>query len=248
MQRRLPDAPPTPSPPPQVAPRREMVPRVLLTGFGPFPGIPVNASGVLVAEIAEQLRRRRLRVALQSELLPTEWKAGPARLQQVLRAHAPDIALHFGVAPDIDGFRLETMAENARVKLADACGHVPRRSQISAIQPTHLLSTFPSDAIRRRLEALAIPVELSADAGRYLCNAALFRSLTLCGKATSPRLAGFVHVPAALGDPEQAQGLQGFDWPSAIAGGLAIVETCLEHLAATRVSPVSGSGPSEVSV
>jgi pyroglutamyl-peptidase len=205
-------------------------PRLLLTGFGPFPGIPINASAVLVEEIAKRLLRSRMPVDLRIAILPTEWKAGPAEAQRTIKAFRPDIALHFGVASGITGFRIETLAENARNRMADALGHVPHRRVISAISPGHLLATFPADRIRQQLAALDLPVELSTDAGQYLCNATLFRSLSLTLKAKGARMAGFIHIPSALGDPEQAQSLQNFDWPRAIAGGLAIVETCLAHV------------------
>lgn len=205
-------------------------PRLLLTGFGPFPGIPVNASAVLVAELSRRVAGAGMPVELMSTVLPTEWKAAPAILQQHLKAFAPDIALHFGVAAEACGFRLETLAENARNRLADASGYVPRRRMISARAPEHLLATFPADRIRERLEQLQVPVEMSSDAGRYLCNATLFRSLNLSRKAKGARVAGFIHIPAALGDPEQAQALQDFDWTCAVKGGLAIVETCLAHV------------------
>jgi pyroglutamyl-peptidase len=211
--------------------------RLLLTGFGPFPGIPINASAVLVEEIAKRLLRRRNPVDLRIAILPTEWQEGPAEVQRHIMAFRPDIALHFGVASGITGFRIETLAENARNRLADACGHVPRRRAISASSPQHLLSTFPADKIRQRLDELALPVEMSTDAGQYLCNATLFRSLSLTRKAKGARMAGFIHIPSTLGDPEQAQSLQGFDWPRAIAGGLAIVETCLAHAAEPTGSP-----------
>ena len=205
-------------------------PRLLLTGFGPFPGTPVNASAVLVAEIADRLVHRLVHVELRIAVLPTEWKAGPAEVQRQIMGFQPEIALHFGVASGTTGFRIETLAENARNRLTDASGHVPRRRAISATSPPHLLSTFPADRIRQRLAALDLPVEMSTDAGRYLCNATLFRSLSLTRMAKGARMAGFIHIPSALGDPEQAQSLQNFDWPRAIAGGLAIVETCLAHV------------------
>jgi pyroglutamyl-peptidase len=225
-----------PLPPPRL--------RLMLTGFGPFPGIPVNASMVLVAELSRRLTRAKAPIELRTATLPTEWKAGPAVLQEAVTAFKPDIALHFGVASEVTGFRLETLAQNGRIPLADACGYAPRRGPISTVQPETLLSTFPADRIRARLETLGIRVELSADAGRYLCNAALFRSLTLSLKAKGAPITGFVHIPSALADPEQAHSLQDFDWSHAITGGLAIVETCLVQ-ASTRLEHVT-NGPAGV--
>ena len=205
------------------------LPRLLLTGFGPFPGIPLNASSALVEEIARRLATRSTEVVLETAMLPTEWKAAPAQLQAAIRRFGPDVALHFGVASEATGFRIETTAENFRARMPDAAGHVPRRRQISAIAPSHLLSTFPAEAIQRRLGDLGIKVELSTDAGRYLCNATLFRSLSLTARSKGAPVAGFIHIPAALADAGQARTLQDFDWPRAIEGGLAIVETCLAH-------------------
>ena len=226
MQRRLSGPPPrAPQSPP---------PRLLLTGFGPFPGTPENASALLVSALAKRLGQVKLAIELRAEILPTEWKAAPDQVQSILKIFQPDIALHFGVASEATGFRLETMAQNARNRLSDATGHVHGRRRISATLPDQLLSTFPVDAIRQRLEALSIPVELSCDAGQYLCNATLFRSLSLTMKSPRQRyggapITGFVHIPSALTDPDQAHSLHYFGWSRAITGGLAIVETCLAH-------------------
>ena len=113
------------------------------------------------------------------------------------------------------------------------------------------------ESLGRHLETMGLRVELSSDAGRYLCNAALFRSLSLAARGKGARLAGFVHIPAALADaitmadieaaglpppllsqtpgpigPAPACSLQDFDWSRAITGSLAIVEICLAHAAA----------------
>ena len=229
--------------------RRAPAIRLLLTGFGPFPGMPVNASAELVDALAQRLAATHTATELRIAILPTEWKAGPAALQRAIAAFMPDVALHFGVASEVTGFRLETMAENARNRLPDACGHVPRRRQISTDAPAHLLATFPVEGIRARLAAMGLPVELSTDAGQYLCNAALFRSLSLTRRGRGARLSGFVHIPSALGSlgdasattlgsgsglapvaaSVAASSLQSLDWSCAVAGGLAIVETCLAH-------------------
>jgi pyroglutamyl-peptidase len=51
----------------------------------------------------------------------------------------------------------------------------------------------------RRLLAAAhmakVPVALSRDAGRYLCNYLCWRATEAAAQADGPRLAAFVHVP-----------------------------------------------------
>ena len=190
-------------------------PRVLLTGFGPFPGIAENASAMLVRALAGRLPHVYPAMALETVILPTEWRTAPDQVQTALKEFRPDIAVHFGVASETSAFRLETLAQNARNRLADAAGHVHRRRRISAGAPDILLATFPAEAIRQRLERLGLPVEVSCDAGQYVCNATLFRSLSLSARARGAPMAGFVHIPSALCDAEQARSLQGLDWSRA---------------------------------
>ena len=71
---------------------------VLITGFGPFPGVPVNATMRLLPELARAAPKRFPDVQFAVEVLPTEWAAAPRRLQQLLAEVEPDIALHFGVS------------------------------------------------------------------------------------------------------------------------------------------------------
>jgi pyroglutamyl-peptidase len=40
-----------------------------------------------------------------------------------------------------------------------------------------------------------VPVALSRDAGRYLCNYLCWRAAEAAGKPGSPRVAAFIHVP-----------------------------------------------------
>ena len=55
---------------------------VLITGFGPFPGVPVNATMRLLPELALAAPRLFPDVRFAVEVLPTEWAAGPRRLGQ----------------------------------------------------------------------------------------------------------------------------------------------------------------------
>jgi pyroglutamyl-peptidase len=238
MQRRLNDAQQPASP--------RVLPRLLLTGFGPFPGVPDNASAILVDALAKRLRAEGAPIDLRIEILPTEWKAAPDLVQLALKDFKPDVALHFGVASETTRFRLETLAQNARNRLGDAQGHVHRRRRISAILPDQLLATFPADAIHGHLEAIGVPVELSCDAGQYLCNATLFRSLGLSLKARGAAVTGFIHIPSQLADGDQACSLQVLTWSHAITGGLAIVETCLAH--AAQFAGQRTAGPAGVSI
>ena len=168
---------------------------ILVTGFGPFPGVADNPSAALAAALAAC---RRHRPALVAIVLATEWQA-LAALEGLMRDTAPLAVLHIGVAPRAALPRLETRAYNHAARLPDAADARPQERRLDAAGPT----------IRR---AAAVPLSAatngdlrrSLDPGAYLCNATLYRSLAL-----SPpwRPLAFLHIPpvalrrgARLGD------------------------------------------------
>jgi pyroglutamyl-peptidase len=187
------------------AARSRAATRVLITGFGPFPGVPVNASMPLLAELAARAPRLFPGVHLTAAVIATEWLAAPQRLERLLAESRPDVALHFGVSPRARGFELELRARNACCAVPDASGALPLGDKCDADCAEHLPVSLPVRYIVQRLRRLGIPAFLSRDAGAYLCNAALYHSLRLA-RAAPGRRVGFIHIPAALARP-------GGPWP-----------------------------------
>jgi pyroglutamyl-peptidase len=202
-------------------------PVFLLTGFGPFPGAPRNASSLLVEELARVAGRRLPGFAVHAETLPTEWRAGPERLAQLIDTYDPVVAVHFGVSHRARGFVVETRARNACHDALDACGAAPDTLCVAADGPTELSATLPTGLIVERLRRKGLPVQLSRDAGGYLCNAVLYHSLMEAkrreGRGIGPKR-GFIHIPdrlAAGGGRRAAASL--LDWDAAVEGGLEIM-------------------------
>ena len=50
-------------------------PRVLLTGFGPFPGVPKNPSAWLAEKLADWRPTPEFDGEIHAQILPTEWEA-----------------------------------------------------------------------------------------------------------------------------------------------------------------------------
>jgi pyroglutamyl-peptidase len=212
---------------------------VLITGFGPFPGVPVNATMRLLPELARAAPRLFPDVHFAVEVLPTEWAAGPRRLHQVLAEVAPDLALHFGVSSRARGFEIEQRARNACAVTMDACGALPSGAALRDGGAEHLPASLPVRHIVARLRRLGIPAFVSRDAGSYLCNAALYHSL-VCAKdeAAAGRRVGFVHIPATLarsGGPNRGRtGACSLTWEQALHGALEILAACLGRPSALR--------------
>ncbi len=227
-------------------------PVFLLTGFGPFPGAPRNASSMLIEALARAAPRRLPGFAVHAETLPTEWHAGPQLLATLLERLEPAVVLHFGVSHRARGFVVETRARNLRHDMVDACGEAPESPCVVSEGPAELPAMLPTGLIFERLRRKGLPVQLSRDAGGYLCNAILYHSLAaalhrdvetrgLAGDgggrgdtigarigATIGARRGFIHIPdrlvgTAAGGGRRARVCQ-LGWEQAVEGGIVIME------------------------
>jgi pyroglutamyl-peptidase len=210
-------------------------PVIVLTGFGPFPGVPVNATQTLVPHLAKASRTLFPTHEIVVDILPTHWVEAPARLEKLVSSGNVVLVLHFGVANDANGFQLELVGRNLRTLLQDAAGQLPPSGRVVEDGPDLLATNLPAAQIAARLMGLDLPCTTSDNAGTYLCNALLYHSLSAARNAPVPHLAGFVHVPANLighgpkcEDPHPSCPL---DWSGALSGGLEIITACMDYLA-----------------
>lgn len=167
--------------------------RVLLTGFSVFPGAPVNPTETLVESLRET--PPGIDAQFRTAVLSVEYDTVAAQLSALCADYSPDIAVHFGLARDCEGFRLERTANNTNAQARpDNLGSLPSSKAICA-GPKTLASTLPLETIARRLGAAGLPVEWSDDAGGYLCNTVFTLSAAHACNGLSPSMTGFIHVP-----------------------------------------------------
>lgn len=170
-----------------------------MTGFGPFPGVPVNPSAEVVRRIAAGPLGRRLEVEIVTHVFDTTF-ASLDRLPEVIARTAPDACLHLGIAARSRFFRVETRGTNFTAPfLPDADGAAPDTTMLDPAAGRFRPSTFPSRRIRARIAAAGLPARLSPSAGRYLCNVLLWRSLALAEADGTGRPVGFLHLPPSTG-------------------------------------------------
>ena len=171
-------------------------PTILMTGFGPFPATPFNASAELVQAIERKAAERLLPYDLRCAILPTDWREAPALAGALIVELRPDAVVHFGVSSRATGFQIETAGHNAANGAADCSGRLPHGHHVRRGGPPRLAATLPVKHLAWQLRLAGLPVLLSSDAGRYLCNATLYRTLLMSAAFPDPPLAGFVHIPA----------------------------------------------------
>jgi pyroglutamyl-peptidase len=168
---------------------RNRPPRLLVTGFGPFPGIPRNPSEVAARCIARDPRWRRLGIEVEALALSTTYAAVERELLPALARNRPDALLMIGVAGRARDVRVETRGLNrASILLPDAAKVRPARLQLERAALARATRAKPLRQVVT-LKRHGFRARASINAGAYLCNASYFAALT----QSHPVL--FVHIP-----------------------------------------------------
>ena len=168
---------------------------LLLTGFGPFPGAPFNPTMPLVRRLARLRRPGLVDVHIVGHVFPTSYAAVERDLPALIARHKPDTLLMFGLAGRTKYLRIETRAHNALALLPDVKGAIVPLPKIAPGGPRALTMPAPVQPLLSAARTARVPVRLSRDAGRYLCNYLCWRAAETTAARSGPRLAAFVHVP-----------------------------------------------------
>ncbi|MDO8930956.1 MAG: pyroglutamyl-peptidase I [Rhodocyclaceae bacterium] len=174
--------------------------RILITGFGPFPGAPYNPTQPLVARLLRLRRPAFSDVELSGHIFPVTYKAVDRQLPEMLGKHRPQALLMFGLASRTPYVRIETRARNAVTTLWPDADHTRVRKG-SIAGGADALTFGPHTAkLLRAAVSTGIHARASRDAGSYLCNYLSWRTIEATCGDNGPRLAAFVHVPPLARD------------------------------------------------
>ena len=172
-----------------------MTATILITGFGPFPGAPYNPTGPLVGELARRRHPAFANVRRVAHVFPVSYEAVDRELPALLKRERPDALIMFGLAVRARQMRIEMRARNAVTRmLPDVSGRIPLAATILPGGPPTVPLRSPAQRLLSAALATGVPVALSRDAGRYLCNYLCWRAAEAAGTGT-PSLIAFVHVP-----------------------------------------------------
>jgi pyroglutamyl-peptidase len=175
-------------------------PRILITGFGPFPGAPVNPTQALVARLATLRRPAFADVERIAHIFPVTYSAVDRELPQLLAQHRPDALLMFGLASRTSFVRIETRARNAVTMLWPDADHT-RVRQASIVRGADAIGFGPHTArLLRAALGAGVDARISRNAGSYLCNYLSWRGIEAAQAPDGPRLAAFIHVPLLARD------------------------------------------------
>lgn len=184
---------------------KQMARTLLLTFFGPFPGVPVNPTVALAAGVQRLLAQMRPDLRVVTRELPVSYGGSSAALRAALQEVRPDALISLGVAVGCDAVSLEQVAINLDCAgIEDNDGDRRCDEPIAQGGREAYFSSLPVRASFERLRAAGEPVEISYTAGTYVCNHVFYEGQRISRELGLSIPAGFVHVPATCADGEDA--------------------------------------------
>ena len=192
--------------------------RVLVTGFGPFPGVTLNPSEAAVDALQRRADTGRMPgLQVGTAVLPVDFTTIPGQIAEIMRLVRPQLVLCTGVDMGAEAITVERVAINLLdARVPDIKGAQPVDQPVVPGAPDGLFATIPVKAVRRAIQQSGAPAELSLSAGTYGCNALMFAALHHAPPGTR---VGFLHIPSlrVMGTATCATALA------------AAVQACVEH-------------------
>ena len=144
--------------------------KILVTGFTPFDGRQCNGSWVAARWLADHHGTGH---ELKAALIPVIRGAPGEILTSWIRDWEPDVVISLGEG-HAGRFAIETHARNQRRLRADNTGSLPAQELIDASGPATRMASIDYQRLQEILANLGYPIQLSDDAGAFLCEEALY--------------------------------------------------------------------------
>ena len=167
---------------------------ILITGFGRFPGSPVNPSGVVAVRLAKHRRPALAGTRRIAHVFATRYDAVDRELPVLLTREKPDIVVMFGVATRSRLVRIEERARN-RIALFPDAGRFRPAAQTIARGLDARRNPLALARLVTAARSAGVAAARSRNAGSYLCNYVYWRGFEAVDREDGPAVVVFVHVP-----------------------------------------------------
>jgi len=163
----------------------------LVTGFEPFGGATFNTSELVVRALSAGGADN-----VVTAVLPTSYSRAASAITDLLLAHRPRMTVLLGQSRTASSIRLEQVAANLDDSVhPDNDGAVRRRQPIWSDAPESYPSSLPLDRMAEAAGSCGEAIEMSRDAGGYVCNHVFFVTAHTVATALPGSRCGFVHLP-----------------------------------------------------
>ena len=166
--------------------------KILLTGFDPFGGEPVNPAEEAVKMVSDNINGAEV----IKITIPTVQTKSVKAIEEAIEAHNPDIVISVGQAGgrfDITPERVAINIDDFRIK--DNEGNQPTDEIIKSDGQPAYFSNLPVKAMVKHMNENKIPASVSNTAGTFVCNHVMYGILYMIDKKYPNIKGGFIHIP-----------------------------------------------------
>lgn len=169
-----------------------MVGKFLITGFEPYGGMTFNPTELIVNELSGFQD-----AGVETALLPTSYGDSEAEIVKSIQLVRPATLVMLGLKRGASCLHYERFARNLDDSIApDNDGVVRIRKKIITGAPSRYSNTLPYDILVECAAGCGESVEISEDAGGYVCNHAYFIAAHFVATKFPSCRFGFIHVPS----------------------------------------------------
>jgi pyroglutamyl-peptidase len=168
--------------------------KILVTGFDPFGGEPINPSWEAVRRLPDAVKS----IEIIKAQIPTSFGRSADVVRAAILEHDPDVVICIGQAGGQLAISAERVASNvSEGRIPDNDGKQPIDTRIRADGPAAYFTSLPVEAMVTAMKKTGIPAVVSNNAGAYVCNHLMYQVLYMIDHEFPGKRAGFVHVPYA---------------------------------------------------
>ena len=166
--------------------------KILVTGFEPFGGEPINPSWEAVRHLPDTISGAEV----VKVMIPVVFGRSAEVVHEAIVEHDPDVVLHVGQA----GGRFEVTPERVAInvddgRIPDNDGKQPIDTPIREDGPAAYFTSLPVKAMVTAMRRAGIPGRVSNTAGTYVCNHIMYQVRYMVEHEFPGKRSGFVHVP-----------------------------------------------------
>mgnify|MGYP000966614118 FL=1 len=200
--------------------------KILVTGFDPFGGEPINPAIESVKKLPDNIAGAKI-IKLE---IPTVRKKSLEKIEKAINEHNPDVILSIGQA----GGRFDISIERVGINLDDFRIPDNEGNQIidEPIFPDGENSYFvklPVKAMVQNVQKNNIPASVSYTAGTFVCNHVLYGVLYLIEKKYKGKKSGFIHIPFLPQQVVDKRNMPSMELNTIVKGLTAAIEAIVKN-------------------
>ena len=200
--------------------------KILVTGFDPFGGEPINPAIESVKKLPDNIAGAEI-IKLE---IPTVKKKSIEKIEKAIEEYNPDVILSIGQA----GGRFDISIERIGINLDDFRIPDNEGNQIidEPIFPDGENSYFvklPVKAMVQNVQKNNIPASVSYTAGTFVCNHVLYGVLYLIEKKYKGKKSGFIHIPFLPQQVVDKRNMPSMELNTIVKGLTAAIEAIVKN-------------------